>query len=39
MIIINIIYIKSNKIILYIINKAISYQAARFLNTILAKAI
>jgi hypothetical protein len=39
MIIINIIYIESNKTILYVINKATSYQAARFLNTILAKMI
>jgi hypothetical protein len=39
MIIIDIIYIKSNKIILYVIDKATSYQTARFLNTILAKAI
>jgi hypothetical protein len=39
MIIINIIYIESNKIILYVINKAISYQTACFLNTILAKVI
>jgi hypothetical protein len=39
MIIVDIIYIESNKAILYVINKAISYQAARFLNTILAKAI
>jgi hypothetical protein len=39
MIIINIIYIESNKIILHVINKVISYQAARFLNTILAKVI
>jgi hypothetical protein len=39
MIIVNIIYIKGNKIILYIINKATSYQTARFLNTISAKAI
>jgi hypothetical protein len=39
MIIIDIIYIKSNKIILYIINKATSYQAACFLNIILAKVI
>jgi hypothetical protein len=39
MIIIDIIYIKSNKTILYVINKATSYQAARFLNIILAKAI
>jgi hypothetical protein len=39
MIIINIIYIESNKIILYIINKAISYQTAHFLNIILAKTI
>jgi hypothetical protein len=39
MIIINIIYIESNKVILYIINKAISYQAACFLNIILTKAI
>jgi hypothetical protein len=39
MIIVNIIYIKSNKIILYIINKAISYQAACFFNIILAKVI
>jgi hypothetical protein len=39
MIIVNIIYIKSNKIILYVINKAIFYQTARFLNIILAKAI
>jgi hypothetical protein len=39
MIIIDIIYIESNKVILYVINKAISYQAARFFNTILAKVI
>jgi hypothetical protein len=39
MIIINIIYIENNKVILYIINKAISYQTACFLNTILAKTI
>jgi hypothetical protein len=39
MIIIDIIYIESNKIILYVINKAISYQTARFLNIISAKAI
>jgi hypothetical protein len=39
MIIIDIIYIESNKIILYVINKATSYQTACFLNTILAKAI
>jgi hypothetical protein len=39
MIIVNIIYIKSNKVILYVINKAISYQAACFLNIILAKVI
>jgi hypothetical protein len=39
MIIVNIIYIESNKAILYVINKAISYQTARFLNIILAKAI
>jgi hypothetical protein len=39
MIIVNIIYIKSNKIILYVINKAISYQTTRFLNIILAKII
>jgi hypothetical protein len=38
MIIINIIYVENNKIILYVIDKAISYQAARFLNTISAKA-
>jgi hypothetical protein len=37
MIIIDIIYVESNKIILYVINKTISYQTARFLNTILAK--
>jgi hypothetical protein len=39
MIIVDIIYIENNKIILYIINKVISYQAACFLNIILAKAI
>jgi hypothetical protein len=39
MIIIDIIYIENNKIILYVIDKAISYQTARFLNTILVKAI
>jgi hypothetical protein len=39
MIIVDIIYIKGNKAILHVINKAISYQTARFLNTILAKAI
>jgi hypothetical protein len=39
MIIVNIIYIESNKVILYIINKTISYQTTRFLNTILAKVI
>jgi hypothetical protein len=39
MIIIDIIYIEGNKAILYVINKATSYQAACFLNTILAKAI
>jgi hypothetical protein len=39
MIIVDIIYVEGNKAILYIINKAISYQAARFLNTISAKAI
>jgi hypothetical protein len=39
MIIIDIIYIESNKVVLYVINKATSYQAACFLNTILAKAI
>jgi hypothetical protein len=39
MIIIDIIYIESNKVILYVIDKAISYQTARFLNIILAKAI
>jgi hypothetical protein len=37
MIIIDIIYIESNKVVLYVINKAISYQAACFLNIILAK--
>jgi hypothetical protein len=39
MIIVDIIYIESNKVILYVINKATSYQTARFLNIILAKAI
>jgi hypothetical protein len=39
MIIIDIIYIESNKIVLYVINKATFYQAARFLNTISAKVI
>jgi hypothetical protein len=39
MIIVNIIYIKGNKVILYIIDKATSYQTARFFNTILAKTI
>jgi hypothetical protein len=39
MIIIDIIYIKSNKVILYVIDKATSYQTACFLNTILAKII
>jgi hypothetical protein len=39
MIIINIIYIESNKIILYVINKAIFYQTVCFLNIILTKAI
>jgi hypothetical protein len=39
MIIIDIIYIENNKVVLYIINKAISYQTARFLNIILAKVI
>jgi hypothetical protein len=39
MIIINIMYIESNKTILYIIDKATSYQAAHFLNTISAKVI
>jgi hypothetical protein len=37
MIIVDIIYIESNKVVLYIIDKAISYQTACFLNTILAK--
>jgi hypothetical protein len=39
MIIVDIIYIESNKTILYIINKAISYQTVCFLNIILAKTI
>jgi hypothetical protein len=39
MIIVDIIYIENNKVVLYVINKAISYQTARFLNTILAKTI
>jgi hypothetical protein len=39
MIIVNIIYIEGNKVILYVINKVIFYQAACFLNTILAKVI
>jgi hypothetical protein len=39
MIIIDIIYIKNNKIILYVINKAIFYQTTCFLNIVLAKAI
>jgi hypothetical protein len=37
MIIVDIIYIESNKTILYVIDKATSYQAACFLNTILTK--
>jgi hypothetical protein len=38
MIIIDIIYIENNKAVLHVINKATSYQTARFLNIILAKA-
>jgi hypothetical protein len=39
MIIIDIIYVESNKTILYVIDKAISYQTAYFLNIISTKVI